>query len=179
MASYASTTAQNNPFGLRELRVQVGATNIALSPAQTAQVTETLITAELTGDDSIVAVHAFPIKAEGQITAGGVPLAAWALMTGRTIGSAGSTPTRVNTMPVAKGDQFPYFKLYGRSVADDGGDIWIVLYKCKLSEGMSGQFAYGEFRTSGFSFTAVPDSANSDKIFDVVQHETTVAVPTA
>lgn len=179
MASYASASAQNNPFGLRELRVQVGATNIALSPAQTAEVTETVTTAELTGDDTVVAVHSFPVKAEGVITAGGIPLAAYALMTGRTIGSTGLTPTRVNTLPVAKGDQFPYFKLYGRSVADDGGDIWIVLYKCKLTQGLNGQFAYGEFRTSGFSFSAVPDSDNSNKIFDVVQHETTVAVPTS
>lgn len=179
MASYASASAQNNPFGLRELRVQVGATNIALSPAQTCEVHEVLAQAELTGDDAVVAVHAFPVKVEGTVGAGGIPLAAYALMTGRTIGSTGATPTRVNTLPITKGDQFPYFKLYGRSVADDGGDIWVVLYKCKLTDGMNGQFAYGEFRTSGFSFVAIPDSSSSDKIWDIVQHETTVAVPTS
>lgn len=179
MASYASATAQNNPFGLREIRVQVGSTNIALSPAQTLEAHEVLTTAELTGDDSIVAEHAFPIKVEGTISSGGIPLAAYALMTGRTIGSTGATPTRVNTLPFAAGDQFPYFKLYGRSVADDGGDVWVVLYKCKVVDGMNGSFQYGEFRTSGISIIAIPDSNNSNKILEIVQHETTVAVPTS
>jgi hypothetical protein len=94
------------------------------------------------------------------------------------VGSVGLTPTRVNTLPFAQGDLFPYFTIYGRSVSDDNGDVWVVIYKAKVTDGMNGSFQWGEFRTSGISFMAVPDSNSSNKLLDIVQHETTVALPT-
>lgn len=179
MSTYTPGSQALFPFGLREMRVVVSTTNKALSPSQTCQLTEVLAQAELHGDDAVAAVHAYPIKVEGKISVGGMPLAAYALITGRTIGTAGATPTRTSTLPIAKGDTYPYFTLYGRAVTEDGGDVWVVLYKCKLMEGMGGQFEYGNFRNSDLSFTAVPDSDNSDKIWDIVSHETAAALPTS
>ena len=180
MSTYTAGSEHNFPFGLRELRVVVSSTNKALGAAQTCQLTETLVSAELTGDDAVVATHSSPVKVDGTITGGGMPLAAYALITGRTISTAGSTPTRTNTLNVTQGDTFPYFTLYGRAVNDDGtGDTWVVVYKCKLTQGMGGQFNYGEFRTSDLAFTAIPDSNNSNKIWAIVSHETVQALPTS
>ena len=179
MGVYTGSTAYSTPFGLRELRVIVTTTNKALTPSQTLSAKEVVTAEQLEGDDSIVAEHAFPTNVEWEIEAGGIPIAAYALMTGRTISSAGATPTRTNTLTMASGDQYPYFTLLGRSVADDGGDVWVYLYKCKITDPIDGKFEQGKFFTSGIKGIAVADSSNSNKVMEVIQHEQATALPTA
>jgi len=178
MSDYTQAAAFITPFGFHELRVKKGASNVLLSPAQSFEAKEVLTNAQLPGDDVIAAVHAFPTNGEWTIGAGGIPLAAYALMTGRTIATAGLTPTRSNTLPVKQGDIFPYFTIYARAISDDGGGLWIVLYKCKVTEGIGGTFDQGQFRTSQIKGIAVPDVANSNKVWDYVQLETDAALPT-
>lgn len=179
MSTYTFGSQDLFPFGVREIRVVVGATNVALAAGQTVEAHEVLASAEINGDDAVAAVHSYPIKVEGKLTAAGMPLYAYSLITGRTIATTGATPTRVSTMSVAQGDSFPYFKMFVRAVTEDGGDVWNVLYKCKLTDGQAGQFAFGEFRMTDLTFTAVPDSGNSNKIWDIATHETAVSLPTS
>lgn len=179
MADFTIAAAYNYPFGLREIRIKTGSTNTKLNAAQTLTVNEEVQTGELLGDDAVVAEHSFPVKVTWELEAGGIPLAAWAQISGRAVTQGtGTTPNRVNTLVTTKGDQYPYFEMWGRSVADDGSDVWVHLLKCKVTQPIQGQFSQGNFRTSGIKGVAIADSTNGDKFMEIIQHETATILPT-
>ena len=84
---------------------------------------------------------------EWELEAGGISLEAFAAMTGRTLAATGTTPAQKNTLTANAGDTYPYFKVYGKSVADTGDDIHVLVYKAKLVDAIEGEFADGEFFT--------------------------------
>ena len=178
MSDYTHSVIKLFPFGVRETRVAVGTTNLPWGAVESAEASETLITADLKGDDTIAAQHSLIEKITGTLKLGGVSLQAYALVTGRIVATTGVTPTRGSTLSLTAGDAFPYFRLYIRAVTDDGGDVWYVIYKAKISEGAKGTFAYGAFRETDISFVGVADSANSNKFMDIITHETASALPT-
>lgn len=167
----------NKPFGLNDVKlVPTTGSAVDLPAARTLSFTERTVNGELRGDDSLVSVVAVSEAVEWELEAGGISLEAYALMTGRTVTAAGTTPSSTATLKGSAGKHFPYFKIYGKSVGDAStDDIHVKLFKCKVTE-LSGEFADGEFFVTACQGIAVDDGANG--IFEFVQNETAAALTT-
>ncbi len=164
------------PFGMREIRVKVGsATSVALPASMTLKFKERTINGEMKGDDTIQSVVTIVEGVEFEIEAGGIDLAAYAAMTGRTSNLSGTTPNRTNEFTGKGGDVFPYFALYGRSVCEGADDLHVALYKCKLSEGIDGSLQNGQFFTTGIKGLALPRAGDS-AVYQFVENETAAAI---
>jgi hypothetical protein len=170
----------DKPFGLRDLKVTNigGTTQVDLPSGLTLSFKERLTSGELRGDDATVSVVAITDAVEWSIEAGGISLEALAIMTGRTNVTAGSTPNRTLTMSANAGDNMPYFKIYGKSVGDNAtDDIHVKLFKCKLTEGVEGEFKDGEFFMTKCSGIAIDPGAGS--LYEIVQDESASNLPTS
>jgi len=164
------------PFGLREVKI-VPATGsaVSLAAAQTLSFTERIQTAELRGNDKIVSVNSQSEAVEWSLESGGISLAAYAALTGRTAVDAGTTPNRTTTLGGNGGDNFPYVKLYGKALGEGLDDVHCKLYKAKVTS-IQGSFQNGGFFVQQCSGIAVDDGTNG--VFDFVVNETATALPT-
>jgi hypothetical protein len=163
-------------FGLREIKIKRGATVVSLPAAQTLRFTERVVSVELKGNDRVVVAGSHVEAIEFEFSNGGIPLDAYALMTGRTMTDAGTAPNQTTTMTIRAGDTFPYFTLYGKSMGDVGDDVHVKLYKCKLTGGIEGTFQNDQFYISTMRGIAVQDDTEG-KIADIVRNETATALP--
>lgn len=166
------------PFGLRDIKlVSIGGapTQVDLPAARTLSFTERVKSGELSGDDKTIAVVAFSDAIEWELEAGGISLAAYALMTGRTTTETGTSPNKTLTLKGQGGlEVFPYFKIYGKSVGDGADDIHVKIFKAKLTS-IQGQLQDGEFWVTQASGIAIDDGVNG--LFEIVQHETADDLP--
>lgn len=166
----------DKPFGLREVKLgplPSGAL-VALPIAQTLKLTERVKAGELSGDDKIQAVVAYTDAAEWELEAGGISLEAWALMTGRTLLTSGSTPNAYITLPADAPQTMPYFKIYGK-VMGTTDNVHCKIWKAKLTKAPEGTFADGEFYVMSCSGIAISDGTNG--LFTIVQYETAANLP--
>ena len=140
------------PFGLRDIKLTSmdGLTQVDLPASRTLMFKERVMTGEFTGDDELQGIVTIPIGCEGSLEAGGISLEAYALMSGHTY-------TPGSGLDTLEGDasSFPYFKIYGKSVDDEGGDIHCKILKAKLTSALEGEFKYGEFFVTKMSFAGV------------------------
>lgn len=162
-------------FGLRDLKLTPlpSGTQVDLPVAMTLSFKEALVSGEMHGDDSVQAIVAITDKVEWELEAGGLSLEAIKVMTGRTITLSGVTPNQVNTVLARAGDTMPYFKIYGKSVGDAADDVHVKLYKCKLTDGLEGEWKDGEFYVQKCSGIAIDDGS---KLYEIVQNETATAL---
>ena len=169
-------TSSTKPFGLRQITLVPlpSGSAVVLPAALTLSFSESLISGELRGDDAVQAIAAITDKIEWSLEAGGMSLEAIKVMTGRTIAASGTTPNQKNTLTIAAGDTMPYFKIYGKIVNDDGSDVHCLLYKCKLTGGLEGEFKEGEFYIQKCEGVAI---TNGTKIAELVHNETATTVP--
>jgi hypothetical protein len=123
----------------------------------------------------VVVASSFVEAVEWELSSGGLPLEAYAIMTGRTVADAGTGTAETATMKIDAGDTFPYFILYGKSMGDEGDDVHVKLFKCKVTEGIDGSFSGGGFYVSSIKGMAVKDGANG--VADIVRNETAVELP--
>lgn len=171
-------TYGDKPYGLRDIKLTniAGDSQVDLPAARTLGFQETLNSNTLRGDDSILAIFAATDSIEWSLEAGGISLAAWALMTGRTAVESGSSPNRTNTLTIEAGEVYPYFKIYGKSMGENAtDDVHVKLFKCKLTSPLEGSFQDGEFFVTSCSGIAVDDGVNG--IAEVVQNETADDLP--
>ena len=172
-------TADVKPFGLRDIKItnMAGTTQVDLPSAQTLRFSERIRFGELSGDDKTVAVVGFSDAVEWTLEAGGIPLAAYAAMTGRTMTAAGTTPSQTNTLIGASQQTFPYFKIYGQALGDGIDGVHCLIYKAKLTGSIEGTFGDGEFFVTSCSGVAIDDGTNG--IFKFIQNETSTTLPTS
>lgn len=163
------------PFGLREIKIVSGDTAISLPAAQTLKFMEQVTSAQLRGNDRVVVASSFVDAVSWELTNGGIPMEAYALMTGRTLEDGGALEAETRTMTISGGDAFPWFIIYGKSIGDAGDDVHVKLFKAKLTEGMDGTFADQNFYIASCKGIAVDDGTNG--IADIVRNETAVALP--
>jgi hypothetical protein len=169
-------TSDTKPFGLRQITLVPlpSGTAVALPAAQTMSFKEALTSGELRGNDATVAVAAIVDKVEWELEAGGISFDAIKVMTGRTITASGTTPSQKNTILARAGDTYPYFKIYGKVINDDGSDLHVLIYKAKLTDGLEGEWSDGEFFIQSASGIAVD---NGTKLYELVHNETATTVP--
>ncbi len=170
----------DKPFGLRDVKLTNigGTTQVDLPAGQKLGFKFRMTTGELRGDDQIMSIQSMVDAAEWSLEAGGISLEAWALLTGYTQTEAGTTPSQTNTLNITGGACMPYFKIYGKVVGDTcADDIHVLLYKCKLTEPLEGEFSDGEFMITKCAGIAIDDVTNG--LVDFVQNETAAALPSA
>jgi hypothetical protein len=167
----------DKPFGLRDVKFTdiTGSTQVDLPVARTLSLKERLRTGELSGDDQLQAVVAFSEAVEWSLEEGGISLEAYALITGRTVSTAGSSPSETTTLTVDGAETFPYFKIYGKSIGDGDDDVHVKLFKAKVTGGLEGTLQDGSFFVTKCSGIAVDDGVNG--IMDIVQNETADDLP--
>lgn len=159
------------PFGLRDIKLTnlLGTEQVDLPASRTLSFKERIMTGEFPGDDELQGIVSIPIGCEGSLEAGGISLEAYAMMTGHTL-----TPgVGLDTL---EGDasSFPYFKIYGKSVDDEGGDIHCKILKAKLTSALEGEFKYGEFFVTKMSFVGVKVGG---KAFEFVANDVEAELP--
>jgi hypothetical protein len=166
----------DQPFGLRDIKLTTipAGTQVDLPAAQQLKVTPTLIEGTLTGDDALKAHAAFIRGAEWEMTAGGITLEAYAVITGRTMATSGTTPNAYKTLTVRAGDAMPYFKIYGKALGVGTDDIHCKILKAKCRS-MEGELKEGEFLITKCSGIAIDD--DSVGVWQWVQNETAANLP--
>lgn len=165
-----------NPFGLNQVKLVKGATVVTLRATQVMSFSPRLMGGELKGSDKIVSVASMAEALEWSLEEGGIPLDALALMTGWTATLSGTTPNQVNTLKMNAGTALPFFKIYGKSLGDNGDDAHVKIWRAKVTGNIEGQFQYGEFQVTKLTGIAVQDAVNG--LMDVVLNETAAALPT-
>jgi hypothetical protein len=134
------------PFGLKQLVIgSMNEENILTLPAAlTMEFEEVVVSGEFYGNDELQGLVTQPLGVKGKFNMGGLPLEAYALMTGHSYEKTGSTPNEVATLD-ADSPTFPYFKVWGQSLGDEGDDVHIKLEKVKLTSSPKGKFERGQF----------------------------------
>jgi hypothetical protein len=162
------------PYGLNQLKVVPAGGSLTSFPwGQTLKFSEEPSTNELKGDDKIVATVTVLEKIDWEIEAGGISLEAYAAITGRTLTNAGTGAAETQTMKASGADAYPYFKLYGKVITDEG-DLHIKFFKAKLNK-IEGEFKNGEFFVTKCEGTSIDDGTNG--IMELVRNETATTLP--
>jgi hypothetical protein len=167
----------DKPFGLHEVHLINLATGgfEELPVAQTLKFGEAVTSETLEGNDQINAVVTFSKSVEWELEAGGISLAAYALMTGRTPVPAGTTPSSTYTLTGRGAVAFPYFKIRGKVLGEGLDDLHCLIAKCKLTDNIEGEFAYGKFFVTKCKGIGVDDGV---RLWEFVANETAAALGT-
>lgn len=162
-------------YGLRQLMTYdaAGANAVALPQGMTLTFKERIGNSEFLAEGELVAARAYVVAIDWDLEAGGISLAAWARLTGRTATETGTTPNRITTLTAAEGDEFPLLRIYGRSVGDSGDDLRCQILSAKVTR-LEGAFRDGQFVVSRCSGIGLPNA--SGQIYQVVQRETAAAL---
>lgn len=173
----ASVTYGKYVAGLRDLKITnlAGTTQEDLDAAMQATFTPEWDHVKFTGDDSNKASRTFLRGGVLEVSAGAISSAAIAIVTGKSLTTAGSSPNETTTLQLDAGDNMPYFKVYGKSLDDGDGGVQLLFYKVKLSEGLVMTLQDGEIYTNGFTCEVYDDGSNG--IVKQIQEETDSAVP--
>lgn len=161
----------DKPFGLRQLMTYdtAGANAVALPAGMVLRFSERLATTEFFAEGELVTVRTVLVAVDWELEAGGISLAAWARLTGRTASESGTTPNRITTLTAANGDEFPYFRVYGRSIGDAGDDLRCQILNAKVTS-IEGTLRAGQFLVSSCAGVGVQNA--SGQVYQVVQRET-------
>ena len=166
-------------YGLRDLKVtNIGGTlQEDLNAAQTLTFTPTFSSAELRGDDVIKVSMGNLTGGEASLSAGGYSSAAMAIMFGKTLGQSGTAPNELTTLQLNVGDVMPYFKIYGLARDEGGGDVHVLLPKCKVTSWGGIDFSDESWFINSVDVQCLDDGSNG--VIKIIQHETTTALPTS
>lgn len=176
------------PYGLREVVItpytDAAATTLGtpvkLPNSRTFSFAETEEFEELRGDDRLVATKGAGPQVEWELEGGGVSLEAVAAMYGGSVVESGIAPNKVKTLSKLVTDERPYFKVEGRAISDTGGDLHIVVYKCKATDNLEGELADGSFFLTGASGAGLAATlvGKEDIVWEFVQNETATEIIT-
>lgn len=170
------------PFGLNNGYIypldgsDAPGTGIPLPAGRVIEVAPQEDTNELTGYNGVVASNVSRTSADVTVEYGGIDLAVLAAITGGTIVASGTTPNAKRVLDVGQsGVNRPYVMVAGQSLADDGGDTVIKVWKVKFQI-PSGSFTESEYHVDSLSGTAVRNA--SGKLLTFIQNETAITMGT-
>jgi hypothetical protein len=147
---------------------------------QTFSFSQTEEFSELRGDDQLVATRGKGAIVEWELEAGGISLLAWEILTGGVVIEQGIAPNRRWTLRKLARSGGSYFRIEGRMLSDSGGDVHGVVYRCRVTDSIEGEFADGEYFVTNASGQGLPliESEDFDLLYDIVQNETAMTIPT-
>lgn len=178
----------SKPYGLRDVKITpyldaagkiLSSERVDLPVAQTFSFTEVEEFQTLRGDDRVAAEHGNGPSGEWSLGNGGISLEALVAMNGGTIvNNPGGGGRRYQKRA---GDIKPYFLAEGQSIDDDGGDVHLVVFRCKATGNIEGEFADGEFYVTSASGSSspVPEDApeNADMLYEIVENDVATSIP--
>lgn len=170
------------PFGLRECVItpildpvlETLGTPLRLPSSRVFEFGESEDYVELRGDDRLVLSRGAGPTVDWTLEAGGLDLAVYAAMFGGALSNTGVTPNQVRMVRKKVTDSRPYFRIEGRSISDTGGDVHVVVYRCRSTGDVEGSFSDSTFYLTngegqGYGSLAV---ASLDNLYDIIQNET-------
>jgi hypothetical protein len=166
------------PFGCRDCKLTPwnGATlgsAVDLPRIRTVEISVTSDSTDLDGDDVRIATHSFAKGLEGSIEAGGINIAALAVLESGTFTPSGTAPSRKITYKVLGDQAQKYFKLEAQMYGDDSGDIHLIAWKVKATSGPNYSFTQGEFALTACDLGGIFDeTVTPSRLYDIVQNET-------
>lgn len=172
----------STPYGIRDIKLTpyvdaagtiLSDTSVDLPVARTLSWKESEDFSELRGDDRVVAQHGSGPTVSFDLESGGLPFEAFKVMAGGTITETGSDNTAKKVFSKKSTDQRPYFRVEGQAISDSGGDLHTILYKCKCTGDLSGEFSDGNFHLTAASGVGIGDA--DDNLYDFVQNATATA----
>lgn len=174
------------PYGLRDVKLTpyvdalgtiLGNTSTDLPYSQTFSFSEAEEFQELRGDDKLITTHGKGAQVSWSLASGGINLPSWKVLSGGTLVEEGLTPNRALRLRKKGSDVRPWFKVDGQSISDSGGDLRAVVYRCRATGDLSGEFGDGEFFVSSASGDGMPliDETN-DLLYDFIQNETKTVI---
>jgi hypothetical protein len=181
------------PYGLRDVKLiayptlaadVLGVSLVDLPNAQTMSFNDTEEYTDLRGDDKLVTSHGQGAQVEWELTSGGISFAAYSILAGGEVVESGIAPNQRRRFRKLSSDQRPFFTAVGQSISDSGGDMHAVLWTCRSTDNIEGQFQDTEFMVPSVSGTGFPCRVNGvvdgdtilDAVYDFVQHETIAAI---
>lgn len=177
--------AEALPYGLRDVKLTaytnastLAATAVDLPNSRTFSFEEAEDFEELRGDDKVVATRGMGPSVSWELESGGISFEAYQVMNGGTITSTGVTPAISKKYSKKATDARPEFKVEGQAISESGGDFHVVLYRCKATEGLSGELGDGTFWLTSASGTALPSrlTGSADALYDFVQNDAVTAI---
>jgi hypothetical protein len=175
------------PYGIRDIKVtaytDAAATTLAtptvdLPYARTLSWTESEDFEELRGDDTIITTKGKGPEVEWELEAGGLHFDALKIIDGGTITETGTTPAKKLVYKKLATDSKPFFKIEGQVISDSGGDVHLVMDRCRASGDFEGEFTDGEFFLTACSGVALGSqiATRLGIIYEFTQNETAVAL---
>ena len=174
------------PYGVRDIKLTqytdaagttLNSTSVDLPYIQTLNFTEAEEFQELRGDDKLITTRGRGSQVNWSLESGGLPVYAWAVLTGGSVTETGLTPNRINELKKKATSGRPFFRIDGRIISDSGGDVLVRIYRCRATGDIQANFQNGEFATSQISGVGLPllDDTN-DLIYSIFRRETTTSL---
>lgn len=174
------------PYGVRDLKLTqyldalgmvLGPTSVDLPYIQTLNFTEAEEFAELRGDDKLITTRGRGSMVNWDLESGGLPISAWAVVTGGSVIERGLEPDREIELQKKATQSRPWFRIDGKVISDSGGDILVRIYRCRANGDITANFTDGEFQTSAITGVGYPllDDTN-DLLYSIFRRETTKAL---
>lgn len=174
------------PYGVRDAKLTqyadtggtvLSSTSVDVPVMQHLNFTEAEEFTELRGDDRLITTRGKGSQVNGDIESGGLPIQVWAVITGGSVVSTGTTPNRIIELQKRATTQRPFFRVDGKIISDSGGDILVRIYRCRANGDIQANFQDGDFQTSQIAFVGMPllDDAN-DLIYSIFRRETSTDI---
>lgn len=168
------------PFGLRDVKIfpvsqSTGVRSgigVDLPSSRTFSFKEVVESEQLDGDDAVQASHDYNPMVEWELEGGGISMEAYAAMAGGTVTASGTTPAQTKTYTKRKNEGRPYFEVEGQAISDSGGDMHMIVYRCKADGDIEGGFEGGSFMLTKAAGKGYGELAEDGKLYDFVQNET-------
>lgn len=175
------------PYGIRDIKLTpyttanadvLGTPSVDLPYARTLSWTETEDFEELRGDDTIVTTKGKGAELEWELESGGLSLPALKVMDGGTITESGTTPAIKISYKKLDTDSKPFFKIEGQVISDTGGDVHLVMDRCRASGDFEGEFTDGEFFLTAGAGVALGSkiATRLGILYEFVQNEAAVTI---
>lgn len=127
----------------------------------------------LEGGDVVVEVGSKITHYTWELEEGGIPLALYVALIGGTVSATAATDYYFRH---DVDDVVPYFKLEGRAISEDGGDLEVELPRCKVTGGMEGRLEKGAFYVTACSGVAIRSTTSPYNMIEVRQKATAAAI---
>lgn len=175
------------PYGLRDIKVvsytsaaatTLGSTLVDLPNGQTMSFTEKEDFQQLRGDDRVVTTKGKGPSLDWDLESGGLSIPAYAVIVGGTVVDTGVTPNIKRRYTKTDSDTRPFFRAFGQSISDSGGDLHVVIYKARATGDVKGELKDGEFMVPAISGEGFGSSVAGENggVYDFIQNETAAAI---
>lgn len=175
------------PYGIRDIRLTpytdlsatVLGTPVDLPYAQTLKFAEAEDFDNLRGDDQLITTHGQGPTGTWELGAGGISLEAVAVISGAVLVTSGAAPAGVKTLSKNTSAVRPWFQVEGQAISDSGGDMHAVLFRCRMSDTMDGEFSDGSFFITSCKgiFLGSNVAGSEGDLWSYIQNQVAVPIP--